>query len=100
MKKLTISLLAAAGLLFAADSVKTETLSGVIANVYPGQDLVIVKDSGGVPFDIVVTPNTRIMSGNRTLNMKDLKQDQNKDVSVKFVPERRGDVARSIQLGG
>jgi hypothetical protein len=26
--------------------------------------------------------------------------DTNKTVSVKFIPERRGDVARSIEIGG
>jgi hypothetical protein len=32
--------------------------------------------------------------------LKDLKQEVNKKVSVRLVPERRGDLARSIQING
>jgi hypothetical protein len=47
---------------------------------------------------MVVTPNTRIKSGDQSLSLQDLQNDTNRSVSVHFVPERRGDVARSIQL--
>jgi hypothetical protein len=77
-----------------------ETFSGTIITVKPDQKLVVVKDPDGVPFDMVVTPKTRIGSGNRAVALKDLTQYQNKDVSVRFFPERRGDVAESIRIGG
>ena len=77
-----------------------ETLSGTITMVDPGLQTVVVQTSGGVPFDMVVTKNTRIESGSRTVSLQDLEQDTNQKVSVRFVPERRGDVARTIQLNG
>jgi len=76
-----------------------ETLSGTITMVDPGLKTVVVQ-TGGVPFDMVVTGNTRIESGNRAITLRDLQQDLNKGVSIRFVPERRGDVARTIQLNG
>ena len=77
-----------------------ETLSGKITMVEPGQKLVVVQDSNGVPFDMVVTPKTRIRSGNQAITLKELTEYQNKDVSIQFVPERRGDVAESIRISG
>jgi hypothetical protein len=60
---------------------------------------VILKDASGVPFDIVVSRSTRIMSGNRELKLNDLVPDTNRKASVRFVPERSGDVAQSIRIG-
>ena len=79
---------------------KPETLSGKIMKVDPDQKLVVVQTNDGVPFDMRVTARTRIKSGDREVGLKDLTQDTNKTVSVKFTPERRGDIARSIQLNG
>jgi hypothetical protein len=76
-----------------------ETLAGKIMMVDPAKNLVIVKGPDGVPFDMVVTPSTRITSGDHDrLALKDLKLDNLKSVSVRFIPERAGDVARSIQV--
>jgi hypothetical protein len=77
-----------------------ENLSGTIAIVDPSLKRVVVQTAGGVPFDMVITRSTRIESGGREITLQDLKQDMNKGVSVKFVPERRGDVARTILLNG
>jgi len=77
-----------------------ETLSGKITMVDPAQNLVVVQTPDGVPFDMVLTPRTLIDSGNQRVTMKDLSGDINQNVSVRFVPERRGDVARSIEIGG
>lgn len=76
-----------------------ESLTGTIESVDPAQHLVIVE-SDGVPFDMVVGPSTRIQSGDQSVTLGDLGQDVNKSVSVRFVPEARGDVARAIQLQG
>jgi hypothetical protein len=76
-----------------------ENLSGTINMVDPGRHLLVIE-TGGVPFDIVITGHTRIQSGSRPVKLEDLQQDMNKGVSVKFVPERRGDVARTILLNG
>ncbi len=62
--------------------------------------IVVVKDSSGVPFDMVVNRSTRIKAGDRELSLGDLSSDVNKKASVKFVPERPGDVAESIQMNG
>ena len=79
---------------------KPETLSGRITNVDPDQNLIVVQTPDGVPFDMLLTAKTRIKSGDRDLTLKDLTRDVNKTVSVKFTPERRGDVVRSIQING
>jgi len=77
-----------------------ETISGKIVIVDPARNLAVVKGPDGVPFDMIVTHATRIKSGDQTLKLSDLSSDTNKSVSVEFVPERRGDIARSIQLNG
>jgi|SRR5579863_2658048 len=75
-----------------------ENLSGKIIMVNPAQNLVVVQTPDGVPFDIDVTAKTRIRAGDHSLALKDLTQDIDKPVSVQFVPERRGDVAKSIRI--
>ena len=77
-----------------------ETLSGKIANVDPNQKLVILKTPDGTFFDMVVTAKTRIKSGDQAVTLKDLTQDVNKTISVRFTPERRGDVANTIRING
>jgi len=77
-----------------------ESLSGDISMVQPDQKLLVVQDANGVPFDLRITRNTRILSGNQKLSLDNLTQDQKKSVSVKFIPERRGDIAETIRIGG
>jgi hypothetical protein len=77
-----------------------ETLSAKIAAVHPDENLVVVETPDEVTYDLVVTAKTRIKSGEQTIALKDLSQDKNMTVSVNFVPERGGDVAKSIQVGG
>ncbi|HEY9140199.1 MAG TPA: hypothetical protein VIN93_04870 [Bryobacteraceae bacterium] len=69
-------------------------------NVDAAQRLLIVKGPDGTPFDMVITARTRIESGSHMLKLNDLQADSNKTVSVRFVPERAGDVAQSIRLAG
>ena len=78
----------------------SEVLSGKITNVDPDRKLVVVQTPDGVPFDMYVTGKTLIKSGDQTIALKDLTRDRNQGVSVKFIPERRGDVAESIRLNG
>jgi hypothetical protein len=75
-----------------------ETLSGTITSVDPHEKVVVVKGPDGVPFDMVVIRKTQIRSGDQKLTIADLAQYQNKSASVRFVPERRGDVAESVQI--
>ena len=75
-----------------------ETLSGKIISVDPAQKLVVVQGPDGVPFDMVATARTRIRSGAEAVPLQDLSQYENQNVSVRFVPERRGDVAESIRI--
>jgi hypothetical protein len=76
-----------------------ETMAGKITIVKPDQKLLVVVSPDGVPYDVVVTGATRIRSGNQSVTLKGLEQYQNKNVTIKFVPERRGDVAESIRIG-
>ncbi len=77
-----------------------ETLAGKIMMVVPAKDLVIVRGPDGVPFDLRVTAATHIESGDHKIALKDLNQDTKKTVSVRYVPERAGDIARTIQVTG
>lgn len=79
---------------------RPETLSGTIAMVDPARKLVVVTTPDGTPFDMVLTSGTRIKSGDQAITLNQLTGDTDKSVSVRFTPERRGDVARSIQIGG
>lgn len=79
---------------------RPETLSGKIAMVDPSNKLLIVRGAEGVPFDMIVTLSTRIESGGHLLKLSDLAAKTNQSTSVHFVPERRGDVAQSIQVTG
>jgi hypothetical protein len=78
----------------------TETLSGKIMMVDAAKKLVIVTTPDGVPFDMQVTPRTHILLGGQKLTFENLNQDLQKRVSIHFVPERAGDIARSIQVTG
>jgi len=75
-----------------------ETLAGKIMMVVPAKDLVIVQGPGGVPFDLRVTSATHIESRDHKIALKKLNQDTQKAVSVRYVPERAGDIARTIQV--
>ncbi|MCC7175427.1 MAG: hypothetical protein IT159_09550 [Bryobacterales bacterium] len=77
-----------------------ENLSGKILAVNPDHNLVIVKDAEGTNFDVVVTSKTRIRSGGRAIALKDLAQFQNKEVTLRLIPERRGDIAEWIRIEG
>ncbi len=68
--------------------------------VDPAHKMVVVQSSDGVPYDLDVTAHTRIRSGDRSIDWSGLSGNVNKSVSVKFVPERKGDVATSIRIGG
>ena len=80
--------------------VKAETLSGTVLMVDPGRKLLVVKGADGVPFDLHLTSSTRIQSGRQRLTIRDLSQDKQKTVSVRFVPARNGDIASSVDLKG
>ena len=75
-----------------------ETISGTLEMVAPHKRLMIVTDSAGTPFDFRVTRATHIAVSGKNVRLSDLWHDVNKSVSVKFVPLRSGDVARSIKV--
>jgi hypothetical protein len=75
-----------------------ETISGTLKMVVPHKRLMILTDSAGTPFDFRVTPATHIAVSGKNVRLSDLRHDVNKSVSVKFVPLRLGDVARSIKV--
>jgi hypothetical protein len=74
-----------------------QNLNGTVSMVDPNMDLVVVKDSSGVPFDFTVSRNTRIDKGTTREQIAQLTP--NESVSVHYVPEARGDVARRIDIG-
>ena len=75
-----------------------ENLKGTISMVDPNMDLVVVRDSSGVPFDFKVARSTRIDQGTTREELSQLTP--NESVSVHFVPEANGDIARMIDVGG
>ncbi len=75
-----------------------ETLNGKIVSVVPADKLVIVQDANGVPFDMRVTRSTRMEAGKQRIKLDGLQADTGKSVSVKFKPERSGDIAQAIQV--
>jgi hypothetical protein len=74
-----------------------QSLNGTVSMVDPKLDLVVVKDSSGVPFDITVARNTRIDKGTTREQLPELTP--NESVSVRYVPEAHGDIARTIDVG-
>ena len=64
--------------------------------VDPNMDLVVVRDSSGVPFDLTVSRSTKIDQGSQREELSQLMP--NESVSVHYVPEARGDIARTIQV--
>lgn len=107
MKKLFTSALAGGAFAFllaipaiaANDAWPAETLNGRIDMVEAGQHILVI-DQDHVPFDMVVTPHTRILYNNRPVTLSDLPQVQSKSVTVRFTPEGRGDIAQSIRIVG
>jgi hypothetical protein len=76
---------------------KKETLTGRLYMVEPAQKLVVVKDSGDIPFDITVTRHTKILVNNQTAELANLKDHVNSPVTIQFVPRDQGDFAQTIQ---
>ena len=68
--------------------------------VDPARTLLVVQTASGVPFDLDVSRQTRIENGNQRMSLDGLSHDVNQSVTVKLIPERRGDVAEWIRVGG
>ena len=77
---------------------RSETLSGSITSFDRVHRLLIVKASTGVTYNFVVRASARITSGTQRVKSEDLASQANKQASVKFVPTRRGNIARSIDI--
>ena len=75
-----------------------ETLDGTIMSIDASRHLMIVNGPDKVPFDIRVDRHTRIMSGDQRLQLSGLASAANQHVSVRFTPERSGDVAQLIRI--
>jgi hypothetical protein len=73
---------------------------GAIEMVDAAQKLVVVQTAGGASFDLKIGRQTRIENGKRRASLGNLAPDVNQTVTVTFTPERRGDVARWIRIGG
>jgi len=77
-----------------------ETLSGKVMMVDPAQHLLVMKGPSGVPFDMTVTGSTSVRADGQRTTLSNLSSDVNQNVTVRFVPERAGDVARSVRVTG
>lgn len=75
-----------------------ETLTGKIALVEAKQNLLIVEGTGGVTYSFVVRPGTKITAAGQKVKLEDLSGRKGASVSVRFVPTRRGNVARSVDI--
>lgn len=75
---------------------QTQELKGTISMVDPQQDLVVVRDPSGVPFDLKIQPSTRIVNGQSREKLAQLSK--NESVDVRYIPEARGDMARKIEV--
>lgn len=73
-----------------------QNLNGKISMVDPNINLVVIRDSSGVPFDLTVSRSTKIDMGAQREELSQLMP--NESVSVHYVPEARGDIARTIQV--
>ncbi len=78
---------------------KAETLSGTIWMVDQTKRLVVVRDASGIPFDFIVPRSVRIKSSTGAVKLQDLASMKDRTVHIKFMPERRGDVAESMRVG-
>jgi hypothetical protein len=76
-----------------------ETISGTITMVDPDQKVVVIQTSDGTPYDLMLTPSTRIKCGGQPQTLQDLSSEVSKTATVKFTPERRGDMAMSFDVG-
>jgi len=74
-----------------------QNLKGTIQMVDPTAHLLIVRDPSGVPFDIKVTPSTRIEAGTTREQLSQLTPQES--VSIHYVPQSNGDIGRTIQVG-
>lgn len=75
-----------------------ETLEGKVVMVDPARHLMIVKGQDGVPFDMKWTRATALRSGGERLAPASIDSAKDKDVTVRYRPERSGDVATSVQI--
>jgi len=58
--------------------------------------LVVVRTSDGVTFNFVITPATRITVGDQPARLADLAANDSKAATIKFVPMRHGNIAKSV----
>lgn len=75
-----------------------ESLAGNIQMVIPEQKLLVVDGPNGVPYDLKVTPKTVIVVGDRRSTLEGLSAYVGKQVSVGFIPRRKGNFATRIEV--
>lgn len=75
-----------------------ETLAGSIVMVHAEKKILVVRSAAGIPYNFIVTPTTRITAQNQRLKLADLASRLDQRVTVRFVPTRRGNIARSVEV--
>ncbi|HVB98265.1 MAG TPA: hypothetical protein VNJ12_02885 [Candidatus Dormibacteraeota bacterium] len=75
-----------------------ESLSGTVQMVVAGQNLLVITGSGGVPYDVKVTPKTLVVINEKRGTIQSLADQAGKSVTVAFVPQRDGDMATRVEV--
>ena len=75
---------------------QAQQLKGTISMVDPQQDLLVVRDPSGTPFDLQVHRSTHILQGRSSVKLSQLSK--NESVSIRYIPEARGDIAQRIEV--
>lgn len=76
----------------------TESLSGKIQMVVPGQELLVVNGPNNVPYDMKVTPKTLVVVNEKRGTIQSLVNQVGQPVTVAFKPQRDGDIATRVEV--
>lgn len=77
-----------------------ESLAGKIQMVVPDQNLLVVAGPDNVPYDLKITPKTVIVVGDQRSTLQQLSNYIGKQVSVGFIPRRKGNFATRVEVSG
>ncbi len=75
-----------------------QSLTGTIAMVDASKRFLIVKGASEVTCSFLLTASTRIMAGKERLKATDLPSRVGCKVTVRFVPTRTGNIARTLEI--
>jgi len=77
---------------------KVETITGTVSMVVPDKGTIVVNSASGVPYNFKVNRATRIKIAGQKAKLADLQGQTGKAATVKFLPLRTGNLARSVDV--